>query len=198
MLCLCFIMTFDVTHPISLNDGCRSKAEAIVLPKITTKLIVLPIKFKAKWKHLSGLQLANPDLEVPTYVDVLLGSMFSGSSASKPAVRPIWFSGSIEHLLWVGSVGIIRHEYLWQQIVSYVTTSTMCNEMLQKFWKIENGDFLSPLCLLEKRQWWATFMPTFAVDEEGRFIVPLPKKAMTDPLGESRSITIQRLISLEC
>ena len=47
--------------------------EAVVLPKITTKLPMFPVEFDARWKHLSDIRLANPDFGVPGYVDILLG-----------------------------------------------------------------------------------------------------------------------------
>lgn len=47
--------------------------EAVVLPKVTCDLPVHPVRLDGNWKHLEGLQLADPDFGTPGRVDVLLG-----------------------------------------------------------------------------------------------------------------------------
>ena len=46
--------------------------EDVILPKITAKLLMFPVEFDTRWKHLSDLYLADPDFGVPGYVDKLL------------------------------------------------------------------------------------------------------------------------------
>ena len=41
---------------------------------MTTKLPNFPVPFNTKWKYLSGLCLADPDLGIPDHVDILLGA----------------------------------------------------------------------------------------------------------------------------
>ena len=45
---------------------------AFVLPKITTDMPISPVSTISKWKHLSGLELADPEFGTPARVDVLL------------------------------------------------------------------------------------------------------------------------------
>ena len=47
--------------------------EAVVLPRITTELPASPVPFDIRWKHFSGLRLADPEFGVPGHVDLLLG-----------------------------------------------------------------------------------------------------------------------------
>ena len=71
------VTTFTIANWRSLDagriSGPRCKVDAVVLHKITAKLPMFPDEFKARWKHLSGLCLADPEFVVPGYVDILLG-----------------------------------------------------------------------------------------------------------------------------
>ena len=49
------------------------KVEASVLPKVTVDLPTIPVSPVTKWKHLSGLELADPNYGIPAQVDILLG-----------------------------------------------------------------------------------------------------------------------------
>ena len=46
---------------------------AIVMPKVTCDLPVIPVPFDPTWTHLSGLPLADPAFGEPRRVDILLG-----------------------------------------------------------------------------------------------------------------------------
>ncbi len=46
---------------------------AVVVPKITCDLPVIPVPFDLKWNHLSDLSLADPTFGQPGRIDVLLG-----------------------------------------------------------------------------------------------------------------------------
>ena len=52
----------------------RLKVEALVLPNISLELPLQQFAFDPRWKHLRGLNLADPDLGVPGRVDVLIGA----------------------------------------------------------------------------------------------------------------------------
>ena len=71
------MVTFNIANrqPIQVGrtSGPRWKVDTVVLPKITTKLPMFPVKIDADWKHLSDLCLADPDCGTPGYVDILLG-----------------------------------------------------------------------------------------------------------------------------
>ena len=49
------------------------EVEASVLPKVTADLPTVPVSPVTRWKHLSDLELADPDYRVPAGVDILLG-----------------------------------------------------------------------------------------------------------------------------
>ena len=49
------------------------EVEAVVLPKKTAPLPVLPVPFDPRWNHLTGLHLGDRDFGVPGLIEVLLG-----------------------------------------------------------------------------------------------------------------------------
>ena len=55
------------------GGGKQIDVEASVLPKVTADLPTTPIFSVTQWKHLSGLELADPDYGTPAQVDILLG-----------------------------------------------------------------------------------------------------------------------------
>ena len=66
-------------HVAYSNNACTSsghlrRAEATVLPNVTTKLPTLPVPFSAKWKHLQGLQMDDQWFGVLDSFDILLGA----------------------------------------------------------------------------------------------------------------------------
>ena len=51
---------------------------AFVLPKVTIDMPASPIDSISQWKHLTGLELADPEYGTPGRVDVLLGADYYG------------------------------------------------------------------------------------------------------------------------
>ena len=55
------------------DGGKQIEVEASVLPKVTADLPTVPVPPVTRWKHLSGLEFADPEYGVPARVDILLG-----------------------------------------------------------------------------------------------------------------------------
>ena len=68
--------------------------------------------------------------------------------------------------------------------------------MLRKFWDIK-GPLNEVSLSTEERAAVQHFKSSHSCTPEGTFIVPLPRKEDGKPLGESRSIAVTRLLSLE-
>ena len=83
-------------------------------------------------------------------------------------------------------------------IASHHVSTTSCNDFLHKFWEVEENpkhrSSLSP----EESFGVQHFDDNHSSSESGRFIVPLPKKPQSKPLGGSRSQAVRRFMSLEC
>ena len=69
------------------NGGKKIEVEASVLPKVTADLPTIPVASVSDWKHLLGLELADPDYETPALVDILL----RGKVFSKAVLHGRWF-----------------------------------------------------------------------------------------------------------
>ena len=174
------------------------EVEAVILPKVTCDLPLHPVALDRKWHHLSGIRLADPDFGSPGKIDILLGvDAFSNILLHGRRYGPPGSPTALETSFgWVlsGAVHIDRPQ---TQIVSCHATTLSADDLLRKFWEVEELDASRPALSLEERSVVTHFHDTHRRDKSGRFIVPLPKKPDARPLGESRSLAVQRLHSLE-
>ena len=80
------------------------------------------------------------------------------------------------------------------QEVSHHVSTLSGDDILRKFWEVANPRSL----LTSEEQMVVThFQDTHRVEEEERFIVPLPRKSGVKSIGESRSQAVRRFLSLE-
>ena len=82
-------------------------------------------------------------------------------------------------------------------MVSFCVTVLTVDDLLQRFWKIEDCDFQPPPLSADDQAVVEHFHSFYDRDEAGRFIVPLPKKSNVEALGESRSLAVRRFLWLE-
>ena len=82
-------------------------------------------------------------------------------------------------------------------IVSYHISILTGNDLLRRFWEIEECGSGNPSLFLDKRFVVDHFHDTHHRDGSGRFIVRLPWKPDAKPLGESRSTAVRRFLFLE-
>ena len=71
------------------------------------------------------------------------------------------------------------------------------DDLLRKFWEIEELSTGSPVLSPEEQSVLTHFQGSHRRDKDGRFTVPLPRRPDAKPLGESRSLTVRRFLSLE-
>ena len=78
-----------------------------------------------------------------------------------------------------------------------VVTEVTGDDLLRRFWEVEEKTVAN--CTLTVEEWCALehFNSHHSHDDEGRFVVPLPKRSMETKLGESRSQTVRRFLSFE-
>ena len=96
----------------------------MALPKVTTKLPLLPIALDTKWKHLTSIQLGGPDVGVLGNIDILLGvDIFSCVVRQGWQLGPSGSSVAINTSFgWVLS-GTVGHEHPQQQVTSCFSTT---------------------------------------------------------------------------
>ena len=157
-----------------------------------------PVLFRADWSYLVDLALADSDFGRPGKIDLLLGMEIfpvvvrqgrrSGMPGS-PSAFEIDFG-------WV-LAGEPSMHFSHLSLLTHHTTIGGGDDLLHKFWEIEEQpseySSLSP----EERSIAEQFWKHHSRTSDGRFIVPLPKKPQTKPLGESHLQAVRRDKSLE-
>ena len=171
---------------------------AIVVPRVTCDLPLQPTPFNSRWKHLDDITLSDPDFGHPGRVDMLLGiDIFVEALMHGRRAGPLGTPMAFETLFgWVLAGKTNTHPQDCH-IASHHASLISGDDLLRKFWEIEenpkNNSPLSP----EERSVVNHFRDNHTRTENGRFVVPLPKKPETKPLGESRSQAVRRFLALE-
>ncbi|XP_062701379.1 uncharacterized protein LOC134285171 [Aedes albopictus] len=169
-----------------------------VLPKITQALPLKPV-----WMDLleipSEIVLADPTFGEPGPIDLIIGAEFyfdllrTGRrklSDSGPTLQETVFG-------WVVSGKIPEMASSLLTTASYVCSTADLQEMIARFWDLETCH-VNRTHSVEETACEEMFKQTTTRDEEGRFVVSLPKKEhMLERLGESRAIAMKLFIGLE-
>ena len=191
------VVTFNVS-PVHTTAKSLS-VSAIVVPRVTCDLPVQPVHFDSQWTHLKDLKLADPDFGRPGRIDILLGidvytNVLLHRRRSGPLGSPIAFETMFG---WVLAGRTNSHTSVYLSIATHHVSVTSADDLLRKFWEIEESpkgpSNLSP----DERLVVQHFKDTHTRSDEGRFIVPLPKRPQSKSLGESRSQAVKRFLSLE-
>ena len=192
------IANFNVsaTH----NPTKKYDVTAVVVPRVTCDLPLHPVPFDLEWKHLTDIPLADPDFGRPGRIDILLGvDVFVEVLRQGRRIGPPGSPSAFEtEFGWVLAGNINSHTPS-RLITSHHTFTSFVtgDEILRKFWEIEerpnDQTSLSP----EERNVVQHFKENHSRTTDGRFVVPLPKRQHTKPIGESRSQAVKRFLSLE-
>ena len=171
---------------------------AIVVPRVTRDLPLRPVALNPSWSHLMDLTLADPDFGNPSKVDLLLGVdvfaeiMMQGRRTGPPG-SPVAFETKFGWVLagGVGSCTSVNH------VVSHHVSVLTGDDILRKFWEIEEQPLSQPVLSPEERIAVQHFNAEHYRTSSGRFVVPLPRKPDAKPIGESRAQAVRRFLSLE-
>ena len=82
-------------------------------------------------------------------------------------------------------------------ITTYHTSLLSGDDVLRKFWEIEEKPMSDSALSLEERTVVHHFRDYHSRTDSGRLVVPLPKKSDAKPIGESRSQAVRCFLSLE-
>ena len=96
------------------------------------------------------------------------------------------------HLGWVLAGGVYSGPP--KDVVSHHICTLPGDNLLQKFWELEERVTNDPVLSPEEKEVLNYFHDTHSCSDDGRFIVPLPSKGNTPQLGES---AVRRFLSLE-
>ncbi len=168
------------------------EVEAIVLPKVTS---YLPVSLKGRWQHSQGLQLADPEFGSPGNVDILLDvDVFSDMLLHGRRPGPPGSPTATETCFGLVLTGVVDCSQPSSRIVSHHTSVLSGDDLLHRFWEVEELSTGCPVWTPEEQSVVFNFHRR---DDEGRFVVPLPRKSDTKPLGQSRTLAVRRFLSLE-
>ena len=172
---------------------------AIIVPKVTCDLPITPIPFDLTWNHISDIPLADPTfghidilLGVDIFADVLLQGRRTGPPGSPVALETKFgwvLSGSTRSTNSPDQINL--------QATTFHVSAISGDDILRKFWEVEESPDDSPVLSLEECAVVCHFEANHHCTKEGRFMVPLPKKLDAKPIGESRSQAVRRFLSLE-
>ena len=148
---------------------------AFILPKITTNMPISPVSTISKWKHLFGLELADPEFGNPARVAVLLGADYYGEVLAHgrrwgltgtPYAQKTRFG-------WVLAGPLPTKD---SQTSAYTCCAAKENDDLRIFWEIEDHNLNRPILIQEERTVVEHFELSYSRDSDGRYIAPLQRK----------------------
>ena len=187
-----------MVSPVNSPDE-KFAVTAVIVPRVTCDLPLLPVPFNSEWTHLSNLHLADPDFGRPGTIDLLLGvdlyadTLLQGRRSGPPG-SPVALETKFGWVL-AGRTSIHTPSHL--NVTSHHVAVASGDELIRKFWEIEESpkdhSNLSPA----ERAVVQHFNDNHTRTKSGRFVVPLPKNSQAKPLGESRSQAVRRFLSME-
>lgn len=172
---------------------------AIVVPRITCDLPTHRVSIQPNWKHLSGLQLSDPTFGKPDRIDLLLGvdvfceAMKHGRRRGTQG-SPTAFETTFG---WVLAGSHVPQVIPSHHAISLHTSALSGDDLLRKFWEIEERINNSTIMSAEESCVVKHFQENHTRTADGKFVVPLPIKQDAGVLGESRSTAVRRFLSLE-
>jgi len=154
------------------------------------------------WKHLSDLPLADPGFNQPGRIDILLGAdvyvdVLRHGRRTGPPGSPTAFETDLGWVICGNTGSTSPSAQANVHITTFHTSVMSSDDVLQKFWELEESPSVQACLSAEERMVVRHFESNHTRSPEGRFIVPLPRNPSATPLGESRSQAVRRFLSLE-
>ena len=172
-----------------------------VVPRVTCDLPLTPVPFDLSWNHISDLPLADPGFGQPGRIDLLLGvDVFVDALLNGRRNGPPGSPTALETVFgWVlcGGTGPLGHSLSNVGVTSFHTFVMSGDDILQRFWETEQAPSDYSAFSIEERTVVRHFHANHSRSSKGRFTVPLPRNPSAKSIGESRSQSVRRFLSLE-
>ena len=127
----------------------------------------------AKWSHLNDLHLADPDFGQPNKI------MLTCCRRKGPPGTPTAFETKFGWVLTSKTDDL----KIPSKVAAHHAVTLSGDDILRKFWEIEECPRGAANHSPEERAVVRHFDETHKRNEDGRFVVPLPKNPQTKPLG---------------
>ncbi len=153
--------------------------------------------------YLSGLALADPAFGESHHIDVLLGvevfvDILRHGRRNGPSGSPVALETEFGWVLCGGCADkATSSKEVSLHVPSLHASALGSDDILSRFWKIEEPPASLFSLSLEERAVIKHFVANHSRTEAGRFIVPLPRKPGAKPIGESQSQAVRRFVTLE-
>ena len=169
------------------DPSIQFRVSAIVVPKVTCDLPVHPVPLDPSWSHLKRLHFADPHFGSPGAIDLLLGvDLFVETLRQGQRQGPPGAPRALEtEFGWVLAGAADRHP-LASRLVSHHVALLSGDDLLRKFWEVEESPPKGPVLSVEEKAVVQHFKSHHSRTTDGRFVVSLPKMDVKS-LGESRS-----------
>ena len=172
---------------------------AVVIPKVSSDLLLSPVPFDPSWQHLSGLLLSDLGYGKPSRIDLLLGievfvDVLLNSWQTGPPGSPVVLETKFG---WILSGGTEHPDPVSLHVASLHTSTTTGDDLLRHFWEVEEKPLAPLMRSPDEKCVFQYFADNLARTNTGRFVVPLPRKSDAGAIGESRSQAVRRFLSLE-
>ncbi|KAJ8946765.1 hypothetical protein NQ318_018974 [Aromia moschata] len=194
--------TSHLSHSTNINiqskfNNFKTSVTCLIVPQITGNLPA--ISFDSNCLNLPpDVNLADPAFNESSKIDMLLGAqlfwrLIRMGQISLGKHNPILQNTALG---WVISEEIVKSKInRISTNCNFVSTNDIDNN-LRKFWELEEKATTLPLS--QEEQWVEDyFKATTYRGSDGKFVVRLPLKQLTDVLGESKQIALKRLYSIE-
>ncbi|XP_063365335.1 uncharacterized protein LOC134653901 [Cydia amplana] len=144
-----------------------------------------------------NIQLADPNFNVPSEIDILIGSeifwdLLDGEKIRLPT-GPYLINSKFGWL--VSGPNNTRNLRINNQVHCYFTQTI--DSQLRKFWEIEDIPQVDSILTADEQKCEDIFINTTKREEDGRFSVRMPLRESADTLGDSYTLAKNRFLSLE-
>ncbi len=168
------VATFSISPLLPSSE--RLLISAIFVPKVTCDLPTQPVYFNARWNHLKDLHLADPNYGLPSKIDILLGvdiyaDVVLNGRRTGPVGTPVAFETKFGWVL-TGRTDNIK---ISSSATSHHVATLYGDDLLRKFWEIEECPGKASNHSPEESAVVKHFHDNHRKNEDGRFVVPLPK-----------------------
>ncbi|XP_050312232.1 uncharacterized protein LOC126747553 [Anthonomus grandis grandis] len=184
----CHLSIFSCTSDFSSNISCY------VLKRITDNLPIFDFNV-TKWQIPSNVILADPDFNVSSKIDLLIGAelfwdLLTNGRFNLGKGMPILQNTVFGHIV----SGHIPVAALNTQC--YLVNSQKIHECLERFWYTEEVCH-NHLNSEDDKLCEEHFVNTVSRAANGQFVVRLPLKMSVNELGDSKNLALKRLLNLE-
>ena len=125
-------------------------------------------------------------------------AIYNKCTQTSPPGTPVAVETEFGWVLSGNTEPITEAEQVNLCVTSFHSFTPSGDDILRKFWEIEESPSSTPARTLEEHTVLKDFNAHHRRMEDGTFVVPLPKTSRPQTLRESRAQAVRRFLSLEC